>query len=57
MPPPGRHIYLWPRVTLTFDLLSRLKVDNFMLLPSVDDTDMLRTQCQYGRADSSVYHK
>jgi len=20
-PPPGLHIYLWPRVTLTFDLL------------------------------------
>jgi len=31
MPPPGLQIYLQPRVTLTFDLLTH-KVDGFMSL-------------------------
>ena len=31
IPPPGLQIYLWPHVTLTFDLLT-LKVDRFMPL-------------------------
>jgi len=32
MPPLGLEIYLWPRVTLTFDLLT-FKVDRFTPLP------------------------
>jgi len=31
MPPPGPQMYLWPRVTLTFDLLAP-KVDSFIPL-------------------------
>jgi len=32
MPPLGLKIYLWPRVTLIFDLLT-FKVDSFVSLP------------------------
>jgi len=32
MPPSGLHIYLWPRMTLTFDLMTS-KVDRFMPMP------------------------
>jgi len=32
MPPPGLQVYLHPRVTLSFDLLTP-RVDRFVLLP------------------------